>query len=148
MCVCVVFSFPSFNTYLFIILQHIPISCVVCMLTVNSYLDCGLVIPVPCVVCPCLRVIACNYVNLRGFLLMWTKWHCWGTKRLQEQTNTVEYKSTSQIKYTFQGKFKSQTKHLLMNVMEYFDKETKKCKGHPNVLERVSKATSKAVCVV
>ena len=39
-------------------------------------------------------------------------------------------------------------KHLLMNVMEYFEKEMKKSKGHPNVLERASKATSKAVCVV
>ena len=39
-------------------------------------------------------------------------------------------------------------KHLLMNVAEYFEKEAKKSKGHPNVLERVSKATSKTVCGV
>ena len=57
--------------------------------------------------------------------------------------------STSQVKYTFQGKsFKCQTKHLLMNLVEYFEKEAKKSKGHPNVLERVSKVTGKRVCVV
>ena len=57
--------------------------------------------------------------------------------------------STSQVKYTFQGKsFKCQTKHLLMNLVEYFEKEAKKRKGHPNVLERVSKVTGKRVCVV
>ena len=50
--------------------QHIPISYIVCMLRFNSNLDCGLVIPVLCVVCPCARVIACDYVNLCAFLLM------------------------------------------------------------------------------
>ena len=35
-----------------------------------------------------------------------------------------------------------------MNVVEYFEKEAKKSKGHPNVLERVSKVISKKVCVV
>ena len=60
-----------------------------------------------------------------------------------------EGESTSQDKYTFQGKrLNSQTKHLLMNVVEYFEKEAKKSKGHPNVLERASKATGKTVCVV
>ena len=60
-----------------------------------------------------------------------------------------EDKSTSQVKYTFQGKhFKCQMKHLLMNVVEYLEKEAKKSKGHPNVLERVSKATGKTVYVV
>ena len=49
-------------------------------------------------------------------------------------------KSTSQDKYTFQGKsLHSQTKHLLMKVVEYFEKEAKKSKGYPNVLERVPK---------
>ena len=58
--------------------------------------------------------------------------------------------STSQVKYTFQGKsLKCQTKHLLMNLVEYFEKEAKKkSKSHPNFLERVSKATGKRVCVV
>ena len=40
-----------------------------------------------------------------------------------------EDESTSQDKYTFQGKhLNSQTKHLLMNVVEYFKKEAKKSK--------------------
>ena len=57
--------------------------------------------------------------------------------------------STSQVKYTFQGKsLKRQTKHLLMNLVEHFEKEAKRSKGHPYVLERVSKATGKTVCVV
>ena len=57
--------------------------------------------------------------------------------------------STSQVKYTFQGKsLKCQTNHLLMNLVEYFEKEAKKSKGHLNVLKRVSKATGKIVCVV
>ena len=55
--------------------------------------------------------------------------------------------STSHVKYTFQGK-RCQTKHLLMNLVEYFEKEAKKSKVHPNVFERVSKATGKRVCVV
>ena len=61
-----------------------------------------------------------------------------------------EDKSTSQVNYTFQGKhLKHQTKHLLMNVVEYFEKEAKKkSKGHPNVLERVSKATGKTVVYI
>ena len=55
-----------------------------------------------------------------------------------------EDESTSQVNYTFQGKhLKRQTKHLLMNVVEYFKKEAKK--DHPNVLERISKATGKTV---
>ena len=58
--------------------------------------------------------------------------------------------STSQVNYTFQVKhLKHQTKHLLMNVAEYFEKEVKKkSKGHPNVLERVSKATGKTVVYI
>ena len=60
-----------------------------------------------------------------------------------------EDESTSQVKYTFQGKhLKCQMKDLLMNMVEYFEKEAKKSKGHPNVFERVSKATGKTVCVV
>ena len=60
-----------------------------------------------------------------------------------------EDKSSSQDKYTFTRKRPtSQTKRMLMNVVEYFKKEVKKSKGYPNVLERVSKATSKTVCVV
>ena len=48
--------------------------------------------------------------------------------------------STSQVKNTFQGKnLNSQMKYLLMNVAEYFEKEAKKSKSHPSVLERVSK---------
>ena len=40
-----------------------------------------------------------------------------------------EDESTSQVNYTFQGKcLKCQTKHLLMNVVEYFEKEAKKSK--------------------
>ena len=36
-----------------------------------------------------------------------------------------------------------------MNVVEYFEKEAKKkSKGYPNVLERVSKATSKTVAYI
>ena len=55
-----------------------------------------------------------------------------------------EDESTSQVKYTFQGKhLKCQMKHLLINVEEYFEKEAKKSNGHLNILERVSKATSK-----
>ena len=47
-------------------------------------------------------------------------------------------------KHSFKGKrLTSQTKHLLMNVVEYFEKEAKKSKGHPNVFEKVSKATGK-----
>ena len=58
-----------------------------------------------------------------------------------------EDESTSQVNYTFQGKhLKRQTKHLLMNVVEYFKKEAKKeSKDHPNFLERISKATGKTV---
>ena len=45
-----------------------------------------------------------------------------------------ENESTSQVKYTFQGKrLNSQMKHLLMNVLEYVKKEAKKSKGHPNI---------------
>ena len=61
-----------------------------------------------------------------------------------------EDESTSQINYIFQEKhLKCQTKHLLVNVVKYFEKEAKKkSKGHPNVLERVSKATSKTVVYI
>ena len=58
-----------------------------------------------------------------------------------------EDESTLQVNYTFQGKHLThQTKHLLMNMVEYFEKEAKKkSKGYPNILERVSKATRKTV---
>ena len=57
-----------------------------------------------------------------------------------------EDESSSQDKYTFQGKHLTrQIKHVLMNVVEYFKKEVKKGKGYPNILERVSKATGKTV---
>ena len=61
-----------------------------------------------------------------------------------------EDESTSQDKYTFQGKnLKCQTKHFFMNILEYFKKEAKKSKGHLNVLEStVSKAIGKTVYVV
>ena len=60
-----------------------------------------------------------------------------------------EDESSTQDKYTFQGKLlSSQTKHVLMNMVEYIKKEAKKSKGYPNVLERVSKATGKTVYVV
>ena len=61
-----------------------------------------------------------------------------------------EDESTSQINYIFQEKhLKHQTKHLLMNMVKYFKNEAKKkSKGHPNVLERVSKATSKTVIYI
>ena len=59
-----------------------------------------------------------------------------------------EDESSSQDKYTFQGKcLTSQTKHVLMNVVKYFKKEAKKIKGYPNILERLSKATGKTGCV-
>ena len=49
-----------------------------------------------------------------------------------------------QEKYSFKGKrLTSQTKRVLMNVVEYFENEAKKSKGHSNVLERTSKATGK-----
>lgn len=52
-----------------------------------------------------------------------------------------EGKSSSQ---SFHGKrFNSQTKHILMKVMEYFENEAKKSKGRPNVIEKVIKATGK-----
>ena len=45
-------------------------------------------------------------------------------------------------KYCFTGKrLTSQTKHVIMNVMEYFEREAKKSKGHPNILDKVCKAT-------
>ena len=44
------------------------------------------------------------------------------------RTNTVE--STSQVNYTFQERCpKCQTKHLFMNIVEYFETEAKKSKG-------------------
>ena len=54
-----------------------------------------------------------------------------------------EDKSTSQVNYTLQGKhLKCQTKHLIMNVLDYFKKEVKKkSKGHPNVLESIISQT-------
>ena len=48
--------------------------------------------------------------------------------------------STSQVKYTFQGKsFKCQTKHLLMNLVEYFEKEAKKSKVIQTFLKEYQK---------
>ena len=50
----------------------------------------------------------------------------------------------SREKYSFKGKhLVSQTKHVVLNVMEYFEREAKKSKGHPNILEKVCKATGK-----
>ena len=70
-----------------------------------------------------------------------------GTSRSNECCREDE--SSSQDKYTFQGKHLTHlTKHLLMNMVKYFKKEAKKSKGYPNVLESVSKATSKTGCVV
>ena len=41
-----------------------------------------------------------------------------------------------QEKYSFKGKrLASQTKRVLMNVVEYFENEVKKSKGHSDVLE-------------
>ena len=52
--------------------------------------------------------------------------------------------SSSRERYSFKGKrLASQTKYIVMNVMEYFEREAKKSKGHPNILEKVSKATGK-----
>ena len=49
---------------------------------------------------------------------------------LTSRANKREDESTSQVNYTFQGKcLKHQMKHFLMNVMEYFKKESKKSKG-------------------
>ena len=59
---------------------------------------------------------------------------------LRAKKDHREDESTSQVEYAFQGKhLKCQMKHLLMKVMEYFEKEAKKSKGHPNILERVSR---------
>ena len=52
----------------------------------------------------------------------------------------------SQEKYCFTGKrLTSQTKHVVMNVKEYFEREAKESKGHPNILDKVCKATGKTV---
>ena len=52
----------------------------------------------------------------------------------------------SREKYCFTGKrLTSQTKHVVMNVKEYFEREAKKSKGHPNILDKVCKATGKTV---
>ena len=48
--------------------------------------------------------------------------------------------------YSFHGKrLTSQLKHIVMNVMEHFENEVKKSRGHPNTLDKVCKATGKAV---
>ena len=53
--------------------------------------------------------------------------------------------SPSQEKYSFTGKrLTSQSKRIVMNVVEYFTNEAKESKGHSNVVERVHRATGKA----
>ena len=53
--------------------------------------------------------------------------------------------SHAQEKYSFTGKpLTSQSKHIVMNVVEYFKNEAKKSKGHSNVVERAHRATGKA----
>ena len=63
------------------------------------------------------------------------------TSRANKHCREVE--STSQVNNTFQGKrLKRQTKHFLMNVVEYFEKEAKKSKGlvsHDQILFRVGR---------
>ena len=73
--------------------------------------------------------------NLRAFLLTSTKCVLNKIASLSSTATSTankqrrEDKSTSQVYYTFQGKhLKCQTKHLLMNVMEYLEKEAKKSK--------------------
>ena len=34
----------------------------------------------------------------------------------------------------------SQTKHILMNMVEYFENEAKKSKGRPNIIEKSNKS--------
>ena len=52
------------------------------------------------------------------------------TSTLRANKHRREDESTSQGNYTFQGKhLKRQTKHLFMNIVEYFQKEAKKSKG-------------------
>ena len=52
----------------------------------------------------------------------------------------------SREKYCFTGKhLTSQTKHIIMNMKEYFEREAKKSKGHPNILDKVYKGTGKTV---
>ena len=61
------------------------------------------------------------------------------TKRRREED------SPSQEKYSFTGKrLTSQSKRIVMNVVEYFTNEAKKSKGHSNVVERAHRATGKA----
>ena len=42
----------------------------------------------------------------------------------------------------------SQTKHILMNVVKYFENEAKKSKSHPTIIDKITKATGKTGCVM
>ena len=35
-----------------------------------------------------------------------------------------------------------------MNVVEYFENEARKSKSHPNIIDKITKATGKAGCVM
>ena len=65
---------------------------------------------------------------------------------LRANKRSREGESSSQ---SFHGKrLNSQTKRILMNVVEYFENEVKKSKSHPNVVDKITKATGKTGCVI
>ena len=80
----------------------------------------------------------CHVLHLRRILMASLNY------RASLQANKQPRGSDSSC-YSFHGKrLKSQSKCIVMNVMEYFENEAKKSKGHPNILDKVCKATGKA----
>ena len=88
--------------------------------------------------------------NNHAFLVTWKSMALLDsrvTSRANKRSRRGE--SSSHEKHSFQGKrLTSQTKRVVMNMVEYFKREAKKSKGHPNIVEKVSKATGKMVILL
>ena len=88
-----------------------------------------------------------QWCNLRTFLLTWMKWHCQVLQRFQEQTNALK-RANPPLILSKDSALISQTKRILMSVVEYFENKAKKSKSRPNIIDKITKATSKTGCVM
>ena len=68
-------------------------------------------------------------------------------QQFQEQTNALE-RANLPINFFKESALISQTKRILMNVVEYFENEVKKSKSRPNIIDKITKATGKTGCVM